>query len=303
MADKDELIRAVRAAVDRERPASLEEAQAIFERLQAEHNNAPREEFDGLSPQQMAGLLYSPFEVPELVRITERLPADAEAPILALYGHIADAIGQNGLKATAKGNLPRRVAREAAFAYFPAGADLERHVFREEDFMYLHGVRLMAGLAGLIRKRHGRFLLTVKGRKLHDQHGPAGAYPALFETFARKFNWGFWDGYPPLRIVQESFLFSLRLLARYGDTPRPEGFYADAFVRAFPMALEEAEDSQFRTREDTVRMCYGLRTFRFAELLGLAEPLKGGDERRLLRDRDALVRKRPLLDAWLRFLV
>lgn len=303
MADNDELIRAVRAAVDKERPTSIEEAQAIFERLQAEHNRTPREEFDELSPEQMAGLLYSPFEVPELVTIAGRLPVDAEAPILELYGHIANAIGQNGLKATAKGNLPRKVVREAAFAYYPADADLERHVFREEDFMYLHGVRLMAGLAGLIRKRHGRFLLTVKGRKLYDQHGPAGAYPALFETFARKFNWGYWDGYPPLRIVQESFLFSLRLLARYGDTPRPEGFYADAFLRAFPMALEEADDSQFRTREDTAQMCYGLRTFRFAELLGLAEPVQDGDQRRLVRDRDALVRKRPLLDAWMRFRV
>jgi len=101
------------------------------------------------------------------------------------------------------------------------------------------------------------------------------------------------------RLVQESFLFSLRLLARYGDTPRPEGFYADAFLRAFPMALEETEDSQFRTREDTARMCYGLRTFRFAELLGLAERVDD-DERRLVRDHDALIRKRPLLDAWIR---
>jgi len=302
MADKDELIRALRAAVDKERPADIGEAQAIFERLQAQHNHAPRQEFDGLSPQQMAGLLYSPFEVPELVTFAERLPADAEVPILELYGRIADAIGQNGLKATARGNLPRKLVREAAFAYFPENADLERHVFREEDFMYLHGVRLMAGLAGLIRKRHGKFLLTVKGRKLHDQHGPAGAYPARFETFARKFNWGYWDGYPPLRIVQESFLFSLRLLARYGDTPRPESFYADAFLRAFPMALEETEDSQFRTREDTARMCYGLRTFRFAELLGLAERVDD-DERRLVRDHDALIRKRPLLDAWMRFRV
>ena len=92
----------------------------------------------------------------------------------------------------------------------------------------------MAGLAGLIRKRHGKFLLTVKGRKLHEKHGPAGAYPALFETFARRFNWGYWDVHPPMRIVQEAILFSLRLLSRYGDTPRPEGFYADAFLRAFP---------------------------------------------------------------------
>ena len=302
MAGNDELIRAIRAAVAREQPANLGEAQVVLERLQAEHNRAPRAEFDGLSPEQMAALLYVPFEAPEAVSFAGAVPPDTEAPILALYGRIADAIGHDGLKATAKGNLPRKLVREAAFAYFPEDANLERHVFREEDFMYLHGVRLMAGLAGLIRKRHGKFLLTVKGRKLHDAHGPAGAYPALFETFARKFNWGYWDGYPPARIVQEAFLFSLRLLSRYGDTPRSQDFYADAFLRAFPMMLDEVEDQAFRSREELARLCYTLRTFRTTGLLGLTEQVDG-KERRLVRDDEALVRKRPLLDTWIRFRV
>lgn len=103
-------------------------------------------------------------------------------------------------------------------------------------------------------------------------------------------------------IVQEAFLFSLRLLSRYGDTPRPEGFYAEAFLQAFPMLLEEVEDRAFRSREEVARMGYALRTFRFVELLGLAERMDGPD-RRLVHDSEALVRKRPLLDAWIRFCV
>lgn len=299
MARNDDFLRTIREVVAREKPANIEEAQAIAARLQAEHNRRAIEEFDGLSPEQMAGLLYAPFDSPHLVMFADTLPPDAKVPMLALYGCIVDAIGSTGLKATAKGNLPRRVVREAAAVYFP-DPDYPEHVHREEDFAFLHGIRLMAGMTGLIRRRQGKFLLTKKGQNLHAAGGAAAAYPVLFRAMTREFNWGYWDGYPELRIVQESFLFSLRLLARHGSEPRPPAFYARAFLRAFPMAVDEVEPDEWRSSEERVRLCYELRTFRILKLLGLVE--WQGDGRRAWReDTDVRIRKTPLLDAWVRF--
>lgn len=301
MLDNTELMHTIRAVFDQEPPTTTENAQKIIERLQATHNRRKLENFDGLSPEQMAGLLYTPFECPQFVTVATQLPTAAQAPILELYGRIANAIGEKGLKATASGNLPRKLVREAAFARFPEDSDIERHVFTEADFPYLHGVRLMAGLAGLIRKQHGKFLLTAKARKLHASGGAAAAFPELFKTFARRFNWGYWDALPELPIVQNAFMFSLLQFSRYGAQPRPESYYADAFLRAFPLALQEPGETPLRSPEELVRMTYEVRTFRFLELLGFAEQME--TQRRLFPTmRGGQVRKLPLLDACIQFM-
>jgi hypothetical protein len=302
MAGNDDFKRAIRDAMARAKPATIEEAQEVAARLQAQYNQRPLEDFDGLSPEQMASLMYVPFDSPHLVAFADALPEQAQAPLLMLYGHIASAIGDTGLKATARGNLPRKLVQAAAADYFPDPDDLAARVYREEDFVYLESTRRIAERTGLIRKRQGKFLLTKKGRELHAAAGAAAAYPILFRAFVRDFNWGYWDGYPELPIIQHSFLFSLRLLARHGDKPRPPAFYAHAFLRAFPTAVEEVEPDDWRSREETVRMCYELRTRRVFGLLGLIE--SQGDERRAWReDTDLRIRKTPLLDAWVRFRV
>jgi hypothetical protein len=86
------------------------------------------------------------------------------APILRLFSLLADAIGEQGLKPTAKGNLPRNFCREAALAYWDEKTFKERtrygSINREDDFADLHITRLVAELTGLVRKYKGRFILS-----------------------------------------------------------------------------------------------------------------------------------------------
>lgn len=298
----DELNQAIQAALANAQPANIEEAQAVIDRLQAEWNDTPLDDFDGLSPRQMSAFLYHPFDAPELATFARMPPAGASAPILLLYGALVNAIGERGLKATTKGNLPRKLVQEAALAYYPPEAEIERRVYREEEFPTLHGVRRMAEMAGLIRKQKGLFHLTRAAQKQLSAHGVAGAYAILFRTLVQKFNWGVWDLYDHLLLVQHAFLFSMRLLARHGDTPRPESFYADAFLRAFPMTVDQVTPTSWETREEHVRRCYVLRTFRALRLLGFAER-EEGDRARSFGNGDARWHKQPLLDAWITFRV
>ncbi len=240
------------------------------------YNQEPQAHFHGLSPDQMEHFLYSPFDSPELVSIPEKLAVMPTVPILTLFELLAEAIGEKGVKPTAKGNLPRNLCREVALNYLGEDGYQEKtrygNINKEEDFLDLHVTRLIAELAGLMRKYKGKFVLTRTCRGLLSDQGRAGLYPTLFRTYVEKFNWGYWDGYADYSFIQQSFLFTLYLLKRYGDSWRPDHFYADCYLNAFPVLLDQVEPLPYRTQEDELGSCYTLRTLvHFVDFLGLAK--------------------------------
>lgn len=292
-----EVFAEIRQALEGQEFASLEDAQAFAEGFMQQRNRAPIDDFHGLSPEQMHRFLHFPFTSPQWVTFPDTLGTQPAAPILTLFGLMTEAIGEKGLKATAKGNLPRKFCRDAALSSWGEEAYREntRHggINKEEDFIDLNVTRRVAELAGLIRKYKGRFILSRDCRNLLADTGPAGLYPRLFRAYVEKFHWGYWDRYPEILFIQHAFLFTLYLLARYGDSWRPQAFYEDNFLSAFPMVLNEVEPSPVFTSEQVVRSCYTLRTLvRFAGFLGLAEvqPVGGG-----LYVRDYRAKKLPQL--------
>ncbi len=277
---------------------SLEEAQTFLDQITQQQNRRQLDEFHGLSPEQMHRILNFPFASPGLVRLPEVLDAHLVAPILTLFELLIDAIGEQGLKPTAKGNLPRSFCREAALTYWGKQEYQERTRYgginREDDFDDLHVTRLVAELAGLIRKYKGRFILSRDCRRLLAGDGMTAIYPRLFRAYVEQFNWAYRDGYPELRFIQSAFLFTLHLLNRYGDSWQSQVFYEDAFLRDFPMLLDEVPPSQVFSPDDEVRRCYTWRTLvHFAGFLGLAtvEPVSEG-----LRCREYRVKALPLLN-------
>jgi len=274
---------ALRKALEGRQFNSLEEAQAFLDEYSQQQNRRQRDEFHGLSPEQMHQILNLPFASQGLVRFPEMLDANPVAPILTLFELLADAIGEQGLKPTAKGNLPRNFCREAALAYWGEQRYQENTRFgginREEDFDDLHVTRLAAELAGLIRKYKGRFILSRDCRRLLSGDGMTAIYPRLFRAYVEQFNWAYRDGYPELRFIQSAFLFTLYLLTRYGDAWRSQIFYEDAFLGAFPMLLDEVPPSQVFSPGETVRRGYTWRSLvNFASFLGLATVEPASDE-------------------------
>jgi hypothetical protein len=293
----------LRSELEGQKFNSLEEAQAFLDQITQQQNRRPLDEFHGLSPEQMYQILNFPFASPELVRFPEVLDTNPTAPILTLFELLMDAIGEQGLKPTAKGNLPRNFCREAALTYLGEDAYQERTRYgginREADFDDLHVARLVAELAGLVRKYKGRFILSRDCRRLLAGNGMSAIYPRLFRAYVEQFNWAYRDGYPELRFMQSAFLFTLYLLTRYGDAWRPQVFYEDAFLGAFPMLLDEVPPSQVCSPEETVRRCYSWRTLvHFAGFLGLATVEPVSDE---LLCHEYRVKALPLLGEAVRF--
>lgn len=293
----------MRQALEGQEFATLAEAQTFAERFMQQRNQAPSGDFHGLSSEQMHRFLHFPFASPQLVTFPDTLGITPTAPILTFFGLLTEAIGEQGLKPTAKGNLPQKFCREAALIYW--GEEAYRHhtqfggINKEEDFFDLHVARLVAEVAGLIRKYKGRFILSRDCRALLADAGLAGIYSRLLRAYVEKFNWGYWDRYPDISLIQHSFLFTLYLLTRYGDACHPQVFYEDCFLRAFPMVLNEIEPSPVFTPEQKIRSCYTLRALvHFARFLGLAavEPVTKEPYAR-----DYQVKKLPLLHEAVQF--
>lgn len=260
---------------------SLEEAQAFLDAHIARKNRTPRDNFQGLSPDQMHRFLQFPFSSPELVAISGQIATPPRAPVMRLFDLLLAAVREKGLKTTATGNLPVKFLRQAADEYFFRDNKLPFEIRTEIDFIELHIVRLLSGLAGLVRKYKGRFVMTGALRKLLKQGGTAAVYPVLFHNFAQKYNWAFPDGYPALPIIQQSFVFSLYLFHRFGNEWKPSSFYSDCFIKAFPSILTEtASQLTYKPPADIVDSCYNLRCLeRFAAFFGLIDIEYEGTDR------------------------
>ncbi|HOV86926.1 MAG TPA: hypothetical protein PLM79_11220 [Syntrophobacteraceae bacterium] len=300
----DAAVREVRELLESRSFASLEEANAFLNRHMQQRNRAPEDDFDGLSSGQMHRLLHYPFESPDLAAFPACLDVVPDAPILRLFSLLVEKLGDQGLKATTTGNLPRNLCREIALTYW--GEEKYREVFRygelrtEPMFFDLHVTRIVSGLSGLVRKYRGKFIVSNGCRRLLNKQGLAGIYPRLFREFATKYNWAYWGGRSEIPLIQQSFLFTLYLLRRHGTEWRSCRFYEDWFLRAFPAVLNEVVPiGEYLSPEKVLRGSYSWRCLdRFAGFLGLVEIRR--DPGKGLRG-DFLVRKLPLLDHVVQF--
>jgi hypothetical protein len=283
---------------------SLEDMQAVADDFMSSRNQQEQDDFCGLSPDQMYRLLYFPFDSPDLYHFPETLSIEPEAPILTLVNSIEQAIDDKGLKATAKGNLPQKLCRDAAEAYLQSRPPEDIRYFikadREDNFPELNFTRITLELAGLLRKTKGRFYLTRKFKRLRDASELAGLYPEIFKAYCQKFNWAYLDGYPEIHFIQQSFLFTLFVLSRYGENWKLDTFYEDCFLQAFPMAVDGVEPTAWSSAEDGLRNCFNHRTLNlFLDLMGLASFEKLPGEKPFSRNYQ--IRKRPLLDEVVKF--
>lgn len=270
-----------------------------------EVGNRPDDRFQGLSLLQMYLLLRTPFDVPELVRFPEQLPEHPDTPASRMFSLLADAIGDKGLKGTAKGNLPRELCRKAALVHLGEQGYAERTeigpINGEDEFFPIGMINKTAQKAGIIRKAKGRFTLTVRAAKMIRQDRLLTIYPLLFRTYAQTINWAYFDGGPESFFLQRTFPVALYFLTKFGADWRALADYADLFLAAFPSILTDfTYNSPYCEPERHFRTCYTIRVLEhFAEFWGLAEI--EGDAGDYQREDMRRIRKMPLLNDLVRF--
>jgi hypothetical protein len=269
---KQEIHNAIRGRVFE----SIDDANDFLRQFTDRKNSEPMPEFLGLSPDIMHRLLSEPLErLKDIVCFNRDLEPGAfkDIPIVKNTVYFLERMKQSQpMKATAKGNLPISFARELDVYSDSLLSQAGFSIRSEEENPVLHGLRLILTMCGWIKKVHNRFSLTKKGDDILQKGFSESHFFTLLQTFTRSFNWAFMDRYDELRIIRDSFIFSLYTLHIKAGRPVEAETIGDCFLKAFPMTLLEADDIAFMDTEDYVKSCFSLRFLeRFCEYFGFID--------------------------------
>lgn len=239
-----------------------------------ERNARSIPEFLGYSPAEMQYILYLTFHKESSIKILELTDEEyLKIPILNLIKFALGLIEKNGeIKLTAKGFLPTKIVSEIYNQGFCKEEFIEKglvKLYKENDSISVRLTRILLELSGLVKKRKGKITLTQKSKDiLNDNHK---LLQLIINTFSKKFNWAFFDGYGDNQIGQLGFGFSMILISNFGHEKQLDSFYATKYFNAFP-DLKEQLVPVYETVERYISDCYSIRTFgRFLYFLGVVE--------------------------------
>lgn len=253
---------------------SLAELQAFLDKKRGEFNAGKQPDFEGISPNQMAGLLYHTFEPSSPLKINrvddailDQMPFFRTLETLLQIVH-----REKSVKLTPKGNLPLKICDEVVSHHFWKEELSELYKQRkEEDFQVLHTAKIITQIGNLTRKANGKLTVTKNTAKLLDANDRNGLFRLAFEPFMQKFNWGYHDLYENPHIGQLGWAFTIFLLHKYGDSEQTVRFYAEKYLNAFPM-LNQAPTTRYGLMVDGNLTAYNTRTFyRYLNWWGLIE--------------------------------
>ncbi len=205
-------------------------------------NDVPREEFEGLSPRLLHGLLWDLLGPGSPVKVGELTEDDLEAmPLLHLLRRLVGELDAREIKLTPKGNLPGKLVKAYYATQRLSDSFVEGGSFTirgEDDYLALRVIKHLLYMLGWTKKRNGKLSLTKKGRDARKL-APREYFLAVFTTHARKFNLAYADGFAAGGELQFLFPYLLYLLQLLGKKTRPVSAYRERMWRAFPRLVED----------------------------------------------------------------
>lgn len=240
-------------------------------------NDTPVEELLGLTPNQMHSLLYKTFSPTSHLRYQDAIDNTTldQVPLFRIAEDFLKILERDKhIKLTPLGALPKKVMVELYEKKYLLDEFIESgliKLWKEQDCISIRSARFAAEFAGFVKKVHGRLSLTKKGAKLLQAENRVQLFQEFLESFTGKFGWGYNDGYPDKPIGQLGWAFSLFMLNKFGDEPRAVNFYAQKYIKAFPMFISEFP-MDYDSPQRQYASCYAIRTFpRFFLWFGFIE--------------------------------
>ncbi|MBI1315677.1 hypothetical protein GC167_02295 [bacterium] len=239
--------------------------------------HTPLEVFSGLSAFSMDQLLEDPYGKQSPVQLRHSIEQETldRVPLLRVIEEYLKILQRDQyIQLTPLGALPKKVLVELYAKRILLDENVEHGIqklTKEADWMALNSARLAAQFAGLVRKSHNRLTLTNKALKLLEKGQRSELLRSFLEAYTEKLSWNIHDAYPREPIGQLCWGYTVYTLHLYGDTPRPQSFYAQLYFKAFPHFLTYFQP-RWRTVEEQANSCFLVRTFsRFLLLFGCIE--------------------------------
>lgn len=223
---------------------SNEEAARFIKDYQRRVGQTPLDDFLGLNPEQMHRILYKPFEDNvDLVALAPDIKEnDVEnIPILMAVRYFLDELQKSGpLKATQKGNLPRKFVQDIYENMYKKYEEFPFKPNKEEDDRLINSHRHILTMAGLVKKHKNHFSLTQKAKAILKDSDVNKLYEILFKTYAQKYNWAAADAYSEFPLIQSSLIFNLFILKNKAKDYIEGQMLGEIFLKAFPDLMIEA---------------------------------------------------------------
>lgn len=246
---------------------NMEELQKELNKRMIAHNSKPIDDFDGLSPEEMATLQhrFPNSKTPLGIRKLSEKELE-QCPILMQVRYLIDKMkGGKHIELTKTGALRPALAKEIYALGYIKDEWIEEGIskfVKEGDVYNLSLTRILLQISSLAKKRNDKLSLTKKGEKLAEDGN--AILNELIYTLIYKFNWAYGDGYDSEDIGKVNPGYSFYLLKKYGDKEQNAEFYAALYFKALPMLLMGDEKTSY--------YCYISRTFRtFFKYFGFIE--------------------------------
>ncbi len=226
---------------------NLDELNAAIAELMNEFNQQPQTDMGGLSPEQVANLIYCDWNDPNgTIRFNPGLTLkdlDQSKHLVNARTMLAAIEDETKVKATSSNNLNRKfVNRMVEALSFKEGfvGDLHRYnkVINERDVQPLHIVRVLSELAGLLKRRKNEFSLTRKGKQYLKEEKAGELFLLLFKTHYLKFDLAYLDRSPENEVLQQTIAYSFYMVRKHLKNWR--SVENDAELILLPAAYEEA---------------------------------------------------------------
>lgn len=227
-------------------------------------NSSPHPDCEGISPNQMCIIRTDPFHPESLLNMKPLYDKDLkEIWLLQIALMIIKAVDNpRGLKLTDRGSLPVSLIKQIKESGLVHEEIIESRIhrlYREHDSEWITIAHILLKLSGIIKKRDNILSLTQAGKAIISDNNLL--LRKLIETHMLRFNWGYFDNFICPYIGKLNSGFSLFLLLKYGNVSRPEFYYAEKYIKASQMLLNEVTDSPYITFSDKAYLCYSTRTF------------------------------------------
>ncbi len=259
----------------------LQDLDKALETLSRDHNESPIGEFCGLSPRQMHELLsLGWWNDKKVIVLNDDLPSDMleNVPLLHNCRVLLEVVaGSGGVSSTARGNLKRDTVKQVYDKAIFKGLDLydvyrPPGVVNEDDAPAVHMSRVVCEVAGLLKKRKGRFEITRKGKSLLAEGNEGRLFAHLFDVYFRQFNLAYCDGLPELTGLQNTFPYTLYRLSEVVEGPIA-GEKSIAASLIHPNLLDEV--SMLEKHYTTPERFLDIRVLRHLEVFSLIAVSRG----------------------------
>jgi hypothetical protein len=212
-----------------------------FEIIQNKYNNTGQDRFEGLSPEQMQGLLYGRWGE-NLITINPKKFDGSDIPIIKQLKYFFNIINKDHeIKLTKVGNIPPTIVKAIYSQKFITDNMIETGITKltkETDVRNIVMMKILCKIAGLIRINHNKISLTKKAEKIINSND---LFEYLFEITCNKYNWAYFDSFLDENIGQLGYNYTLYLINKYGNDWKDESFYADLYFKAFEHFKESDE--------------------------------------------------------------